>query len=96
MRWLDSITSSVDTSLSKLQELVMAGKPGVLQCMRSITTMMVRRLGMKEIDMEWGGGRWMKKFGTGGQKPSRRHTLDRLPAQTQPVPPVHPSFLPIF
>jgi len=51
---------------------------------------------MKEIDMGWGGGRWMKKFGTEGQKPGRMHTLDRRPAQTQPIPPVQPSFLPIF
>ena len=33
MRLLDSITDSMHMSLSKLQELVMEGKPGVLQSM---------------------------------------------------------------
>ena len=30
MRWLDSITTSKDMNLSKLREIVKAGKPGVL------------------------------------------------------------------
>ena len=35
MKWLDSITNSTDTSLSKLQEVVKNREAGVLQSMGS-------------------------------------------------------------
>ena len=38
MRWLNGIIDSMDMSLGELQELVMAGRPGVLQSAESDVT----------------------------------------------------------
>ena len=35
MSWLDGVTDTMDMSVSELQELVMAGKPGMLQSIGS-------------------------------------------------------------
>ena len=35
MKWLDGTTNAIDMSLSRVQELVMDSKPGVLQRLRS-------------------------------------------------------------
>ena len=48
MRWLDCITDLMDMNLSRLQELVMTGRPGVVQPMES------QRVGHdRETELNW-------------------------------------------
>ena len=49
MRWLDGITDSTDVSLSELWELVMTGRPGVLQFMGSLRSDTTKRLNKTEL-----------------------------------------------
>ena len=52
MRWLDSITDSMDINLSKLQETVKDKKPGVLQSMGSQRV----RQDLVTEQQQWEGG----------------------------------------
>ena len=52
MRWLDGITDSMDMSLGKLRELVITGRPGVLQFMGSQRLDTTKQLNETELK-EW-------------------------------------------
>ena len=51
MRWLDGISDSLDMSLSKLRELVMTGRPGVLQSVHGIEKSQTRLSDWTELSL---------------------------------------------
>jgi len=53
MRWLDGITDSMEMSLSKLQELVMDRRPGMLWSMESQKSDMTEWLNWIELNLEY-------------------------------------------
>ena len=61
MRWLDGITDSMHMSLSRLQELVMDRRPGMLQSMGS------QRVGHDwATELNWMAGQWGARQGKQG------------------------------
>ena len=49
MRWLDGITDSVEMNLGKLWELVMDGRPGLVQSWNRKELDMTERLNLTDI-----------------------------------------------
>ena len=87
MRWLDGITDSMDMSLSKLRELVMVRRPGVLQSMWS---QRVRHGWATELNWTEGLYWYYESLNCLWVLPL---SCDVLAAPFSPAPPAHHSYL---